>query len=541
MKDEGEAAEITVAGSQGVQVGTGNTQYLNWGAKQPLDPAVLSGRNPHAAVALLRQLTHEELVDFFIRANPGDVSEILGVFAEVDMPKLIATIGDISRRKATELINSIEPDDYPAGLDEVLGAAEEIARKAARLGWADAEPLEHFLEGGYARKYNEGHVFWSRSSGVVRTTGAIDHYWVEGGTDFGFPVENHTGSTSPYGTTGFRQRFQPGAVYSSRHGIFLVTDDMCYQNEGGSGDWLGFPVSDRERDERLGGRQMFEGGAIYSHIVEGPEGLESFPVRRQVTNTLSGWMFFPVSKEVATESSFGTSGKVQRFKLLQSDIWNETAVYSFADRSTMIVKPEIWSYYQELGAESSRLGFPSIAPELWQKRTPVPVPPTVRKAVPPAGTPAAPPAIDALAALRARLVKEKADETPAEPEIPPALRARAGQRLAAPPAIGPEAKSKARERRQLVQFFEGGCIQWRFDTGPFAVTSPVFETIGPELQLRDKLGWPVSEALTIGAGETDLIQFFESGNVTFRNRKGEVWLRPASQEPSRPEDTRTNF
>src|ERR1700722_5435533 len=103
QEPSGEVPGVSVSGSQGVFAGSGN-QYNTWAPKPPLDPAVLSGRNPHTAVALLQQLSHDELVDFFIRAQPGDVSEIIDTMFHVDVEKLTTVLADINRRKATELI-----------------------------------------------------------------------------------------------------------------------------------------------------------------------------------------------------------------------------------------------------------------------------------------------------------------------------------------------------------------------------------------------------------------------------------------------------
>ena len=44
-----------VSDSQGVQLGSGNTQYNHWAPKPPLDPAALGALNPHTAVARLQQ------------------------------------------------------------------------------------------------------------------------------------------------------------------------------------------------------------------------------------------------------------------------------------------------------------------------------------------------------------------------------------------------------------------------------------------------------------------------------------------------------
>ena len=120
QEPSGEVPGVSVSGSQGVFAGSGN-QYNTWAPKPPLDPAVLSGRNPHTAVALLRQLSHDELVDFFIRAQSDDVSEILGVFLETDKGRIIGALGDINRRKATELLTGLW----------VVGAKEFLREAAA--------------------------------------------------------------------------------------------------------------------------------------------------------------------------------------------------------------------------------------------------------------------------------------------------------------------------------------------------------------------------------------------------------------------------
>ncbi len=68
QEPSGEVPDISVSGSQGVQVGPGN-QYNNWAPKPPLDPAAMRDLNPHIAVAQLRELEHRELVNFFARAG----------------------------------------------------------------------------------------------------------------------------------------------------------------------------------------------------------------------------------------------------------------------------------------------------------------------------------------------------------------------------------------------------------------------------------------------------------------------------------------
>ena len=365
QEPSGQAPDVSVSGSQGVQVGTGNIQN-NWMPKPPLDPAVLSGRNPHTAVAQLRQVSHDELVDFFAGAKPGDVSEILEVFSEADLPKLVAILGDISRRRAAELIGAIDSNKFPTGLDDVPVASEEITSKAVSLGWTDAGPLEKCME-GYARKCNNGHVLWSRSSGVVATTGSIDDYYWTTGDDCGFPIKDQeTSPKSPYGTPGVRQEFQAGMVYSSMYGVFLIRDVACYENERGSGGWLGFPVSAEWRRREVSREfQPFEGGAIYSDAVDGLEGPRSFAVNEKVIGfiysayRLSQRDWRPVSKISPVVSSSRRRRLLQRLEIgLETDTF-ETAVYWDERNRPAIIAPEIWSYYSELGAEKSWLGFPT--------------------------------------------------------------------------------------------------------------------------------------------------------------------------------------
>jgi uncharacterized protein with LGFP repeats len=232
---------------------------------------------------------------------------------------------------------------------------------AAHLRWDDSEPLKYFeSKKVYARKYDKGRVFWDWLIQVVTTTGEIDDYWTEKGTDSGFPVDDQeTASPSPCDTTGVRQKFTNGMVYSSEHGSYLIADKKCYEREGGSGGWLGFPVSGRERNGQLGDLQIFEGGAIYSYVVEGTEALRSFAVRREVADVLPDsrpWR--PVSKLTHTVSSSGTPSAVQHFEVGLESGTCATAVYSSKHYGPVIGAPEVWEYYTKLGAEKSWLGFP---------------------------------------------------------------------------------------------------------------------------------------------------------------------------------------
>lgn len=374
----GEVPDVSVSSSQGVVIGTGNTQINGWRAKPSLDAAYLGALNLSTAVARLQELSHDELVDFLAKATPGDVSEILWAFSEIDPARLVAALGDISRDRAAEYVRffSVDSTRALAAFNELPEAADAIARKAATLGWAHPDPLEAFEE-GYVRRHGKGRIFWSRSR-ITITTGAIDDCWTKIGSDSGFPVEDQkVAPSSPYGTTGVWQKFKIGAVYSSVHGAFFIVDDMCYKDEGGSDGWLGFPVSRRQRKQL--GRQLFEGGAIYSYNADGSTELKSFTVSKRVLDIFSINLFSylkwrPVSRESSVVSSSGTQGTVQHFEgkseprpsryRSSQPVSVETAVYTSSKQDApVVIDPKLWDYYSNLGAERSWLGFPLKYPE----------------------------------------------------------------------------------------------------------------------------------------------------------------------------------
>jgi hypothetical protein len=351
-------------------IGTGNTQINGWRAKPSLDPAYLGALNLSTAVARLHELSHDELVDFLATASPGDVSEILGAFSEIDLAGLVAALGDISHHRAAEFLRPFRVDSaHPlAVFNDLPEAAAAIDRKAANLGWAHPDPLAAF-EDGYVRRHSRGRIFWSLSR-IIITTGTIDECWTKSGSDCGFPVEDQkVAPSSPYGTAGVWQKFKVGAVYSSVHGAFFIANDMCYQDEGGSGGWLGFPVSRRQRKQF--GRQMFEGGAMHSNNGDKSPELKSFTVSKQALAIFSGshlnWR--PTSRESSVVSSSGTQGAVQHFEgystprrratILSPPASVQTAVYTSSKKPhPVMINPEIWDYYSKLGAEKSWLGFP---------------------------------------------------------------------------------------------------------------------------------------------------------------------------------------
>lgn len=351
-------ASVNISGGQGIQAGTHNTQHNYWERKQPPEPAVLATLNPHRAVARLQQLSDEELEDFFARASPPDIAEVLATFLEVDEAKVVATLAHVNHRHVRELIKAAPAAEFLVELPE---AEQEITRRARALGWTAAGPLE-LVSGGYARKYNSGHVFWSSETGTRTTVGEIDDYWMSSGHYWwGVPVgDQEAAPSSPYGTEGYQQQFQAGTAFSSpEHGVHLVANSSVHADEGGSGGWLGFPTGERLDSTDFRRVEHFEGGAIYSYSNDGSR--VTFAVPSGVMRALeSREEFRPVTRELYTESSSGQSRYVQRFEFAE---WGgETAVYySWGGYDAVAVAVAIWPYYDRLGAEKSWLGFPVAA------------------------------------------------------------------------------------------------------------------------------------------------------------------------------------
>ena len=245
MKNEGNAdSRVEVSGSQGIQVGNGNVQYLGPPAKAKLDPSFLSFLSPEVAVTRLQQMSHDEVVDLFARATPDDAAEVVKALATADDAQVVSVLADLNLRKAAALIEPIAAE-IP-WLQHLLAAAEAIARRAAGLKWiypGESGSLARVSTIGYFRKYPEGKIYWSEETGahpVKDVIGRRIHISLDG-----FPVAAEMpAAPSPSGTAGTSQRFQRNTVYSSSLGTWVVPDKLleCYSGMNGSAGGLGFPT-----------------------------------------------------------------------------------------------------------------------------------------------------------------------------------------------------------------------------------------------------------------------------------------------------------
>jgi pimeloyl-ACP methyl ester carboxylesterase len=86
------------------------------------------------------------------------------------------------------------------------------------------------------------------------------------GNKLGFAIANEdVAGKSPYGGSGYWQRFQQGAIYwnnQKAHGYYVINGiNHIYESQGGSSGRLGFPISS-EYNINNGWRNDFEGGSI---------------------------------------------------------------------------------------------------------------------------------------------------------------------------------------------------------------------------------------------------------------------------------------
>lgn len=274
-RESQEGASVTsVSSSQGVQVGSGNVMYNTWAPKSPLDPTSLAALSPRTAMARLQLLSHDELVDLFAAASPGDLTEITRGLLRADEPRSVSILADLNPRKAAELIQSLAAD-FP-WLVDLPRAAEAIISHAMALNWVD-DPRTGRLErasqspngtNGYVRAYEQGIIYWTER-GACALSGEIAEYHTAGGGtagNLGFPLLAIAAlAVSPQKTEGKAQGFEGGTVYSSNHGTYTVSGRFLrsYLSADGVQGWLGFPLSVQGPRDGTD-MQRFEGGIIYS-------------------------------------------------------------------------------------------------------------------------------------------------------------------------------------------------------------------------------------------------------------------------------------
>ncbi|MGY1781217.1 N-acetylmuramoyl-L-alanine amidase [Geodermatophilus sp. SYSU D01036] len=206
---------------------------------------------------------------------------------------------------------------------------------------------------GVVQHFQGGDVYWSLDTPATAVVGGMkvsfDRLAGQAGR-LGYPVsgEEHLASTG-----GFRQRFQGGDLYwTERTGGQVVAGGiaLAYQRLGAEVGRLAYPVAGEEYlGDGRGFRQRFQGGSIYwtaatggMQVTGGIGGLYAG------TGAQAGRLGYPVNDERGLADGRGV---VQSFE--------GGVVYWTATTGPHYVAGGIGALYRDLGAERSRLGYPT--------------------------------------------------------------------------------------------------------------------------------------------------------------------------------------
>lgn len=487
--------QVEVKG-QGIQVGDHGIQHNIYLSDRRIDGEMFKTLNPHAAADQVRLMHHDDAAALLATASAGVSAEVLKVLLPADAPLVVTLLSRINRRKAEELVAEVIHE--APWLGHLPAATEAIARCETGMRQVLGDKVEQLAREGPSRKdtqgycqiYDHGIIFWSSRVGAQPITGDILKYYnyfggIKG--QFGFPLTPEAPTQpSPAGTTGSCQRFESysdygsaacerlgltygGAVYSSAHGVHATWGNLgeCYELEGGSGGWLGFPITEieavpaekkrtgifrrkididpsRTLDPSRSYCQRFEGGAIYckskfSPIAVRPQ-VDAY-MRRRGLHKPPG---FPVGREVdAVKSPYGSTGRAQEF---EGDGRGRALIYTSKKYGAHCVEAGMLIFYRQEGETRSWLGFPTGEPRRYT--------------------------------LRGR----------------------------------------------FSQAFEGGTIFWANERGAIAVPSVSMELISYKGGgSQHSLGFPITPEKRLESEGIERIQFFENGVVTVRRGVAEVW------------------
>ena len=430
----------------------------------------------------------------------------------------MAVLPVMNRDKADELLEAIGPD--AAGLARLPEAAEAIAdledaipsgqELGERSGPLTLAATSRRGTQGFYQNFTHGQIHWSERAGAQPTRGAIGAYHLAvHGTHgrLGFPLTAELAAgRSPFGTDGCYQRFEfvrsyrpstcsmlgiecGATVYwCERYGAYATWGGIgeYYERQKGTIGPLGFPVDEEVKagpSERgsgpgtVGWCQRFEGGGVYySEKTKAVVVPSAIAAHHDMHGGVAGSLGFPVSSELpAAESSFGTTGRLQRFEGTwdyPEDIMAAWPNFTGPAGATIYVSEAYgvhcvgWGngqLHEMLGGTSGWLGYP------------------------------------------------RSGET--------------------------DARASESEPWCTIQEFEGGAIFYKQAHGSVPVPRATLEFITGHDGLQQKLGFPVkAENLLIGDTAaydhpgtpnpaTDREQFFEHGVVTVRNGVMEAWLR----------------
>ena len=202
------------------------------------------------------------------------------------------------------------------------------------------------ISGGVYQQFQNGRIYWTASTaGWDLTNDIVDLYTNLGGQSgfLGYPTGGITSITS-----GSRQQFQGGAIYTTGSGMFVVHGGIGarYSTIGSESGYIGLPTSD-ETAIPNGVYQQFQNGRIYWSSKTGARDVHGAIQKRYLDlGSDSGFLGFPISNEVQI---YG--GVYQQFQ--------NGRIYWSSKTGAWEVHGAIGSSYLRLGAEQSRLGYPT--------------------------------------------------------------------------------------------------------------------------------------------------------------------------------------
>jgi hypothetical protein len=476
--------------------------------------------------------------DFYLTNNKS-LDDVLAEFMAINSQMRADMLAeyaanDRTLRDATILLMRASPEAATGALRILLasaGAEEDLA--LSLLDYVDESRMHHlvgllksefpFLE-SFPEALEEISRVKKKTYSIAKGTGRISR-----------------ARESGRGTQGFCRSYSNGRIYWSGNGeahACYGEINEYYDNRGGSGGALGFPLSAEDRAEpwassvggeirRTQGRyQRFQGPSDYSdetcsrlnnglkcgasvywsdefgsHATSGPIG-ELY----ELNEGTAGWLGFPVEDEVQVRSKAGNRAQRQRF---------QGGVIYYRDTVGAIPVP-----------------YPIAACHDWDSRRDDTRLPEGRREE-----------VDATNSSGTKGYRQRFERKVTVYESVHGVhivgwRNRScydelggpGSWLGFPKSEEVIVRRSAEKPSSTIQTFEGGAIFYgaiphkdEYDSTP--IPSIVLESI-TERGLLERMGFPIAKESSLGSSPADRIYFFEHGIVTVRDGAIEVWLPP---------------
>jgi hypothetical protein len=372
-------------------------------------------------------------------------------------------------------------EGFPSALEDI----SELRKRTPQVG-AGAGRITRAWESkrgtqGFCRSYEKGRIYWSGNGGTHACHGEINEYY-----------DNHGGSG---GTLGFplspEQRAEPWALspegdakrtegrYQRFEGLSDYGDEACARLDGG------FKC----------GATVYWARGIGARATSGPIG-----ERYELDGGTGGWLGFPVEGEVPVVSRAGARAVRQRF---------QGGVIYYREATGAIAVP-----------------YPTAACHNWDSReedTRLPEGQREQVAAPASGT----------MGYRQRFERRVTvyESRHGVHIVGWGIRScydkagGPGSWLGFPEGEEAETQRSPEGPKATIQQFEGGAIYYREKYGSIPVPRAVLESIDQH-GLREAIGFPAAKDCELGTSPDDRVYFFDHGIVTVRDGVTQPWLSP---------------